>query len=179
MVFFYFSKAFDRIIHVKLNGILESLGFSGSALKCVYFYLTGRSQSVLDHENNPSSSTPVSCGIPQGSVLGPLLFSLYISSFRDVLSFCDYSIYADDIQIFLFCHSKDIASCVVKVNEDIKSITIWAEGLCLLLNEAKTKAIIVGTSRYIDSINSAEIPRVRVRDSELPQYGVLGQIPSW
>jgi len=168
MVFFDFSKAFDRVIHSKLIGILESLGFSGSALRWVHSYLTGRSQSVLDHDNNSSSWTPTSSGVPQGSVLGPLLFSLYISGFREVLSFCDYSVYADDIQIFLSCHPKDIASCVAKINEDIKSITRWADDLGLLLNDAKTKAMIVGTSRYVNSINLAEILPVRVHDTELP-----------
>jgi len=168
MVFFDFSKAFDRVVHSKLIVILESLGFSHSALTWIYSYLAGRSQSVLDHDNSRSSWTPVSGGVPQGSVLGPLLFSLYISGFREVLSFCDYNIYADDIQISLSCHPKDVADGVARINEDIERIVSWADDLGLLLNDSKTKAIIMGTSRYINSLKAAEIPRIRVNGTEVP-----------
>jgi len=101
MVFFYFSKAFDTVIHSKMIEILGNLGFSSSSLRWVYSYLTGRSQAILDHDNNLSTWASMDRGVPQGSVLGPLLFSLYIVNFRKTLSFCDYNIYADDIQILL------------------------------------------------------------------------------
>jgi len=168
MVFFDFSKAFDRVVHSRLIGILDSLGFSHSALRWVHSYLAGRSQSVLDHDGSRSSWAPVSGGVPQGSVLGPLLFSLYISGFRRVLSFCDYNIYADDIQISLSCHPKDIADGVARINEDIKRIEGWADGLGLLLNHTKTKAIIMGTSRYINSLGATDVPRVCVNGALIP-----------
>jgi len=91
-------------------------------------------------------------------VLGPLLFSLYIVYFKNALSFCDYNIYADDIQIFRSCYPKDIIECVAKVNENIVRIANWEERLGLLLNDLKTKAIIVGTSRHMNSLDVAEIP---------------------
>jgi len=110
----------------------------------------------------------VSGEVPQGSVLGPLLFTLYISGFREVLSFCDSNIYADDIQISLSCLPKDIADGVAKINEDIKKIESWADDLGLLLNDSKTKAIIVGTSRYINSLKAADIPQVCMNGAEIP-----------
>jgi len=168
MIFFDFFKAFDRVVHSRLIVILESLSFSHSALRWIHFYLAGRSQSVLDHDNSQSSWGPVSGGVPQGSVLELLLFSLYISGFREVLSFCDYNIHVDDIQISLSCHPKDIADGVARINEDIKRIESWANDLGLLLNDSKTKAIIMGTSRYINSLKVTDIPQVCVNDAVIP-----------
>jgi len=101
-------------------------------------------------------------------VLEPLLFSLYISGFREVLSFRDYNINVNDIQISLSCHPKDIADGVARINEDIERMVEWAEGLGLLLNESKTRAIIVGTSRYVNSLNLDETPPIRVNGTAVP-----------
>ena len=97
------SAAFDTVDHCILIDRLNSLvGISGSALDWFTSYLSDRSFSVSTG-SFMSDSVPLSCGVPQGSVLGPLLFSLYmlplgkiISSFKTV-SYC----YADDIQLFI------------------------------------------------------------------------------
>lgn len=167
MVFFDFSKAFDRVVHRKLIEILRDLGFSHSALNWILSYLSGRSHATKDHLGNVTSQIPINTGVPQGSVLGPLLFSLYIIGLSKLLSFCGYNIYADDIQIFISCYPKDLERTIQKVNEDITRIVGWAEDLGLLLNNAKTKAIIVGTSRYVNSINYHQLPKIRVDNTDI------------
>lgn len=64
----------------------------------------------------------MSTGVPQGSVLGPLLFMLYLSDFRLVLKHCKYNYYADDLQIYLHCKPNDLDDSIQKVNQDIDAI---------------------------------------------------------
>lgn len=167
MVFFDFSKAFDRVVHCKLIDILRRLGFSNSALAWILSYLTNRSQRVVDQNGRTSSWSSTNTGVPQGSVLGPLLFSLYISGLNKILHFCSYNVYADDIQISLSCYPKDLAAGIAKINKDIGKIVLWANDLGLLLNNAKTKAMIVGTARFINDIDQTAIPKICVDGTEI------------
>lgn len=61
-------------------------------------------------------------GVPQSSVLGPLLFTLYLFDFGEVLKHSKYNFYADDLQIYIHCEPKDIHNVIVRINEDIASI---------------------------------------------------------
>ena len=152
-IFFDFSKAFDRVQHEHLLVKLKNKGFSCSALRWMASYLSGRTQAVYDRfENITSSQVQIRSGVPQGSVLSPLLFTLYVSDIGSILQHCKYNFYADDLQIYLHCKPSDIDNGVSAVNEDIKSIVQWAGGCGLLLNSAKTQAILFGSARYINAI---------------------------
>ena len=76
LILFDFSKTFDTIPHLGLLNKLRNIGFSSEVLKWVYSYLSERSQVVIDLDSSQSARQPISCGVPQGSVLGPLLFSI-------------------------------------------------------------------------------------------------------
>lgn len=167
MVLFDFSKAFDRVVHSKLIEILKKLGFSDSALQWIISYLKDRKQSVRDNDGNVSASRSINTGVPQGSVLGPLLFSLYISGLSKIFTICSHNVYADDIQILLSCHPKDLARAIAMVNEEICRLVKWSEDLGLLLNRSKTKAIIVGTARFVKSINVIDLPKINVDGIEV------------
>ena len=78
-----FSKAFDRVHHMKLLHKLHQHGVRGNTLSWIKAFLTGHSQTVL-LEGESSSEIPVNSGVPQGSVLGPLLFLLYIKTYRRI-----------------------------------------------------------------------------------------------
>lgn len=169
-VFFDFSKAFDRVDHVTLLHKLKRLHFSDSVLGWIYSYLTERTQAVKDNiKGKISSLSAVKAGVPQGSVLGPLLFTLYLSDFGNILRYCKYNFYADDLQIFTHCKPKDLHDAIADVNDDIASIHHWTTCNKLLLNSSKTQAIIMGTSRYVNTLNFDMVPKIMV-DTNTIQY---------
>lgn len=102
------SSAFDTIDHnIMINRLCDLAGMSGSVLKWFSSYLSGRSFSVYVNQIM-SETAELSCGVPQGSVLGPILFLLYIFPLGQIISqFSDisYHLYADDIQ--LYCSFKE------------------------------------------------------------------------
>ena len=94
-VFLDLSKAFDTVNHSRLFDKLQSTGFSSDTVKWFQSYLTNRKQ-VTAIVNQTSSSKPVPVGVPQGSVLGPLLFLIYVNDLPLHVSHCEMSLYADD-----------------------------------------------------------------------------------
>ncbi|XP_011348842.1 uncharacterized protein LOC105285967 [Ooceraea biroi] len=164
-VFFDFSKAFDCVSHRILIDKLKSLHLPNSVLRWISSYLDGRSQAVREpNERATSSFIDVHVGVPQGSVLGTLLFLLFLSDFGGILRYCKYGFYADDLMIYLHCDPKELADAVRRINEDIKRITDWAASNKLRLNASKTKAMLMGTARYINAIPIDTAPRILVLD---------------
>jgi hypothetical protein len=146
---------------------LKNLNFSCSVLNWFHSYLDNRTQAVLGANNSRSTWLTVPCGVPQGSVLGPLLFSLYILDIAKNLRFCKYMLYADDLQIYFHANPNDLAAAISLVNEDVSAICAWARENLLVLNSSKTKAIIFGNSRILNKINFSLLPYIKVSDAEI------------
>ena len=98
IIFLDFSKAFDSVPHHLLLHKLQAFGLNSTLLNWLNHYLHGRSQSVII-EGKVSPSLPVKSGVPQGSILGPLLFVLYVNDICEVCS-SPISLYADDAKIY-------------------------------------------------------------------------------
>ena len=125
---------------------LYSLGFSDSAVFWFKAYLTNRTHSV---NVNGVFSDPQSIqfDVPQGSILGPLLFIVYINNLPSVVQSCDIQLYADDT--LLFFRSNSTAEIETNLSEDLKNIISWLENNFLFLNYSKTKIMLVGSQQKL------------------------------
>ncbi|XP_059223232.1 uncharacterized protein LOC131997010 [Stomoxys calcitrans] len=138
------SKAFDTVNHDILCSKLNKLFyFSDTACNLIASYLSNRSQCVVLNEQK-SNVLDISRGVPQGSILGPLLFTLYINDLPDVPETCSIQMYADDVQLYASTKVEDINSCISKFNKDLQAISEWACTNCLNINPSKSKLIIIG-----------------------------------
>ena len=138
-----FSKAFDTVNHNLLCSKLKNnFKFSSSAIKLIKSYLCDRRQCVIMNQII-SSFLPMPTGVPQGSVLGPLLFTIFINDLPDIISHCTSQLFADDVQIYCSGKQKELSQTVEKVNADLQSVAVWAESNGLMLNATKTQAIVI------------------------------------
>ena len=138
-VFCDLSKAFDVIDHTIILDKLNHYGIRGIANNWLQNYLANRQQYV-QLENSKSSLKPIKCGVPQGSILGPLLYLIYVN---DIENSCDSNIlsFADDTTMYS-SHS-DINSLFEMGNTEINNVYAWFCTNKLSLNAGKTKYIII------------------------------------
>ena len=138
-IFLDFSKAFDTINHDILLYKLSHYGIRGKALEWFRNYLHNRKQYV--HLNGLNSSyKDINYGVPQGSILGPLLFIVYINDFCNSSKILSFILFADDSNVF-FSH-KDPYVLARTVNCELKKVTQWIRANKLSLNLQKTKYMI-------------------------------------
>ena len=115
------SKVFDRVWHKGLLYKIQSTGISGTSLKLIESFLSGRYQLVLMN-GQASSWSPVLARVPQGSILGPLLFLIYMSDLSHNLS-STAKLFADGTSVFFIVH--DIDQSRKQLNDDLKKISDW------------------------------------------------------
>ena len=150
------AKAFDTVSHSKLLHKLRAYGIDGKLLSWIKAFLTNRSQRVKISDSW-SQPTIVTSGVPQGSVLGPILFLIYINDLPTVIRNCSISIFADDSKIyFLVKDSLDAA----QMQSDIDAVWNWCQDWQLTVAAHKCNVLHIGRSnaRQVYNIGGNAVP---------------------
>lgn len=150
------SAAFDTVDHSLLLRILETeIGIKDGALKWFKSFLTGRSQRIRIG-STVSDVIVIKFGVPQGSVLGPVLFNIYIRSIYGHVKRLGFAIYgyADDHQIFKKFNGKSQTTVLInELSHCFKNIQRWMNRFYLKLNATKTQIIVFGPPNVLQQIN--------------------------
>lgn len=156
MVLLDLSKAFDSLEHDTLLAKLHSLGLSHSALEWFRSYLSERSQYVRIG-SEVSGLESITFGVPQGSILGPALFNIYLNDLPTIPHFGSLESYVDDSKLYLSFPVKDVNTIVQQINEDLSLIASWCCHNHLLINPDKTKLLIMGTRQMLQKLPNCHI----------------------
>ena len=138
-IFLDFSKAFDTVNHEILLNKLDHYGIRGVTNKCVRSYLDNRKQ-FCTYNDYKSETMTMTCGVPQGSILGPLLFLIYINDLGTISEDIESILFADDSN--LFAHGKKLEDAAETLNNALPKILDWLRANRLSLNIDKTHYMI-------------------------------------
>ena len=166
-----FSKAFDTINHLTFLQKIKHLGFDTNVCEWFQNYLETRSQTVLVN-NRLSDPMSITTGIPQGSIIGPLAFLLYINDISDVFEHCQVLLYADDTVLLNSNFDLGIASS--EPQRDLTSMNKWCAQDKLTINTHKTKVMCFGSKNQLKKINKPDILLNGSRLSYVDSFKYLG-----
>ena len=146
------SKAFDTINHGAIIAKLPRFGIVGTPQEWFTNYLFGRSQRVA-FGDVLSDAQPINWGVPQGSILGPLLLLLHFNDSASTLTHCKIVKFADDT--VLFVSHKSVTVIEKLLNEDLNVFCSWLETNELIINlkKGKTEYMLFGTSKRLKQVN--------------------------
>ena len=155
MILLDLSAAFDTVNHSILLDDLYQLGINDISLKWFKSYITDRKQCVKI-ENTVSTAISLKNGVPQGSILGPILFIIYIRSIDELFKKYNvkYHLYADDTQIYVSFEINQYEETIKKLESLLLETKSWMSSRYLKLNENKTEIILFGSSKNLDIIKN-------------------------
>ena len=166
LVLLDYSKAFDCANHDLILAKARALGFMDSALLLLNSYLSDRFQKIK-LENEESEWTSLINGVPQGSILGPLLFTILLTDIKDVIVYSKHHCYADDTQVYTSCKLSDVETSLHQINCDLENIAKFSENNSLDLNAGKSKYIIFGSKSNLAKLDRKALPPVLINKRQI------------
>ena len=145
MVLLDLQKAFDTVDHPTLLMKLASIGVNAFSRQWFSSYLQGR-QQLVDVGGTLSPPLPISCGVPQGSILGPLLFLIYVNDMKSAVT-TKLLLYADDSAILV--SGKSVLDIQTQLSVELEAVHSWLVDNKLSLHLGKTEAIIFGSRQKL------------------------------
>ena len=163
LVLLDFSKAFDTVNHRLLLAKLNILGFQEDTCKWILSYLSDRQQKVQTQDDSSNWSSILN-GVPQGSILGPLLFTILISDMRLTIWNGSYITYADDTNLYWESSIETIHETLNTANSVTSNISKYCIDNCLRLNNDKCKYMFLGTKYAINEVNLLNLSDIKVNN---------------
>ena len=149
-VFIDLRKAFDSVDHEILISKLESYGLKDIELDWFRNYLTDRKQ-LVSFGKEISDPCPITSGVPQGSILGPLLFVLFVNDLPIVLERCQILMYADDtVMYFTARNAQEISSVLTS---ELAKVNDWLVNNSLFIHQGKTECVLFGSGSRLATAN--------------------------
>ena len=145
-LFIDLRKAFDTVSHERLISKLSRYGIRDQELSWFRNYLKNRTQ-IVSIQHDYSSPLGIDTGVPQGSILGPILFIMYIDDLHSCLQFTKFMMYADDT--VLYYSAPLLPEIEMKLNLDLINLSTWLQNNELILNMDKTEVVIFGTGQRL------------------------------
>ena len=167
------SKAFDTLCYDILLHKLRYYGFSGTELKLLDCYLRNREQYVK-YNNYQSELIDISTGVPQGSILGPLLFSICINDLITVSDKLNFIMYADDTTIYFNLEDFDPTCIEADITNELEKVNIWLKLNKLSLNTQKTKLMVF--HRKQKNVREINLSIDHNQIEQIPVFNFLGII---
>lgn len=149
LVLLDYSRAFDTINHPLLIKLLNNICSEGATQEWFTSYLTRRSQSVVVKHGTTqkqSSLLNIPSGVPQGSILAPLLFTIYTADLPSIIKGCKIKQFADDTQIYYSFKPQDTPAALAVINSTLADILKWSSERALIINPSKTMSLLFGTN---------------------------------
>ena len=170
-VFLDFAKAFDTVNHQILLSKLENYGIRGPAKDWFESYLKNRHQ-IVKIGDTLSDKMQIVCGVPQGSILGPILFLLYINDIKNSSKILKFFLYADDTSTLL--RSKSIQELESIYNKELSYVTDWLNANKLTLNVEKSNLVLFrSTKKTVETLN-IKIKGEQIQEKDYTKYlGIL------
>ena len=166
------AKAFDTVNHNILCKKLLKIGVSGILSKLISNYLSNRKQCTLAN-GITSSYHNIVCGVPKGSILGPLLFIIYMNHLKNICKNSKYLLFADDTVIY---NTKEIVQATIELESDLNNFKTWCDQNQLTMNVQKTKYVIFGMRSQTKHIFQHELFIQRQKLNKVASYKYLGMI---